>query len=92
MFAWLLPIERTAKTPDQIGRMPRLIRVFAGHTCHFVGFVMRWLISKLFVLTHLKILTVIISKHQKIAIGCENEVSQILKVGCVNINLGPQTT
>ena len=24
--------------------MPRLIRVFAGHTCHFVGFVMRWLI------------------------------------------------
>ena len=34
---------RTVKT-DQSGRMPRLIRVFAGHTCHFVGFVMRWLI------------------------------------------------
>ena len=29
---------------DQIGRMPRLIWVFAGHTDHFVGFVMRWLI------------------------------------------------
>ena len=29
---------------DQTGRMPRLICVFAGHTCHFVGFVMRWLI------------------------------------------------
>ena len=26
---------------DQTGRMPRLIWVFAGHTCHFVGFVMR---------------------------------------------------
>ena len=24
---------------DQIGRMPRLIRVFAGRTCYFVGFV-----------------------------------------------------
>ena len=28
---------------DQIGRMPRLILVFAGHTNHFVGFVMQWL-------------------------------------------------
>ena len=28
---------------DQTGRMPRLIRVFAGRTNHFVGFVMRWL-------------------------------------------------
>ena len=28
---------------DQTGRMLRLIRVFAGRTCHFVGFVMRWL-------------------------------------------------
>ena len=26
---------------DQTGRMPRLISVFAGRTCHFVGFVMR---------------------------------------------------
>ena len=26
---------------DQTVRMPRLIRVFAGRTCHFVGFVMR---------------------------------------------------
>ena len=32
----------TVKT-DQTGRMPRLIRVFAGCTCHFVGFVLRWL-------------------------------------------------
>ena len=28
---------------DKTGRMPRLIWVFAGRTCHFVGFVMRWL-------------------------------------------------
>ena len=38
-----LHIERTAKT-DQTGWMPRLIRVFAGHTDNFVGFVVRWLI------------------------------------------------
>ena len=28
----------------QTGQMPRLISVFAGRTCHFVVFVMRWLI------------------------------------------------
>ena len=28
---------------DQTGRMPRLIWIFAGHTCHFVGFVVRQL-------------------------------------------------
>ena len=38
-----LPIECTAKT-DQMGQMPRLMWVFAGRTCHFVGFVMLWLI------------------------------------------------
>ena len=32
---------------DQTGWMPRLIWVFAGCTCHFVGFVMRWLIFKM---------------------------------------------
>ena len=30
---------------DQTGRMPRLIWVFDGRTCHFVGFIMRRLIS-----------------------------------------------
>ena len=29
---------------DQTGRMPRLLGVFAGRTCHFVGFVTRRLI------------------------------------------------
>ena len=29
---------------DQTGRVPRLFGVFAGRTCHFVGFVVRWLI------------------------------------------------
>ena len=33
---------QTAKT-DQTGWMPRLIRVFAWRTYHFVGFVMLWL-------------------------------------------------
>ena len=32
------------KDTDQTGRMPRLIRVFAGRKGHFVGFVMRRLI------------------------------------------------
>ena len=36
---------------DQTGRMPRQIWVFAGRTCHFVGFVMRWLMRKLMVST-----------------------------------------
>ena len=33
-----------SKDSDQTGRMPRLIWVFAGRTCQFGGFVMRWLI------------------------------------------------
>ena len=33
----------------QTGRMPRLIWVFVGRTCHFVGFVMRWLKNFIFV-------------------------------------------
>ena len=35
---------RTAKT-GQTGRIPRLIWVFGGRTCHFVGFIVRWLIN-----------------------------------------------
>ena len=31
-----------SKDSDQTGLMPRLIWVFAGRTCHFVGFVTRW--------------------------------------------------
>ena len=33
-----------SKDSDQTGRMPRLIWVFAGHTGHFVGFLMKCLI------------------------------------------------
>ena len=36
-------LHATVKT-DQTGRMPRLILVFAGRTCLFVGFAMHWLI------------------------------------------------
>ena len=35
-----------SKDSDKSGRMPRLIWVFAGCTCHFVGFVTKRLISK----------------------------------------------
>ena len=35
---------------DQSRQMPRLISVFAGRTCHFVGFVMRLLILKILLL------------------------------------------
>ena len=34
---------------DQTGRVPRLIWVFAGRTCSFVGFVVRWLIYRFIV-------------------------------------------
>ena len=38
------PFSAQRRLCDQSGRMPRLIWVFAGRTCHFVGFVMRRLI------------------------------------------------
>ena len=38
-------IHADSKDSDQTGRMPRLIWVFARHTGHFVGFVMRRLKS-----------------------------------------------
>ena len=38
-------LHADSKDSDQTGRMPRLIWVFAGRTCHFVGFVMKWLKS-----------------------------------------------
>ena len=37
-------LHADSEDTDQTGQMPRLIWVFAGRTCHFVGFVMRQLI------------------------------------------------
>ena len=37
-------LHKNSEDSDQTGRMPRLIWVFPGHTCHCVGFVMRRLI------------------------------------------------
>ena len=37
-------LHADSEDSDQTGQIPRLIWVFAGHTGHFVGFVMRWLI------------------------------------------------
>ena len=34
-------LNADSEDSDQTGRMPRLIWVFAGRICHFVGFVMR---------------------------------------------------
>ena len=36
-------LHADSEDSDQTGRMPRLIWVFPGRTCHFVGFVMRQL-------------------------------------------------
>ena len=49
LSAWwnlgLLPTHRAhSEDADQIGRMPKLIWVFAARTLVFVGFVMSWLI------------------------------------------------
>ena len=38
-------LHADSEDSDQTGRMPRLTWVFAGRTCHFVGFVTRRLIS-----------------------------------------------
>ena len=37
-------LHEDSEDSDQTGRMPRLILVFAGRTCHFVGFVLKRLI------------------------------------------------
>ena len=37
-------LHADSEDSDQTGWMPRPIWVFAGRACHFVGFVMRWLI------------------------------------------------
>ena len=47
-------LHADSEDSDQTGRMPRLIWVFAGRTCHFVCFVMRrltyrMLITKIFI-------------------------------------------
>ena len=38
-------LHADSEDSDQTGRIPRLIWVLTGCTCHFVGFVTRWLIS-----------------------------------------------
>ena len=35
-----------SKDSDQTGQVPRLIWVFPGRTCHFVWFVVRWLVCR----------------------------------------------
>ena len=47
-------LHADSEDSDQTGRMPRLIRVFAGHTWQFVGFVMKRLIFSCLPLAVLK--------------------------------------
>ena len=48
--AWVLSYQLSAsEDSDQNGRMPRLIWVFAGRTCYFVGFVTGWLKFKFWI-------------------------------------------
>ena len=69
-----LPIERTAKT-DKTGQLPRLIWVFAGRKCHFVGFVTRGLINEMQQdwLLHLRWL--------QLKIECKYKLSRIIDLG-----------
>ena len=39
-------LHANSEDSDQTGWMPRLIWVFAGRKCHFVGFVIRWLMYR----------------------------------------------
>ena len=45
-MSWHWVLRTPSVDSDQTGWMPRLIWVFAAHACHFVGFVMLWLIWK----------------------------------------------
>ena len=64
-----------SKDSDQTGRMPRLIWVFAGHTCHFVSFVTRRLIC---------FLAIFVRLSQK-ASGCEMFLWQL---GYYDLHMG----
>ena len=72
-------LHADSEDSDQTGWMPRLIRVFAGRTCHFVGFVMRWLICFAMKLTITKTNTDIIElSHAKInKMTCASAKTQI---------------
>ena len=45
-------LHADSEDSDQTGRMPKLIWVFAGRTCHFVGFVIRRLNYNLLKILH----------------------------------------
>ena len=71
-------LHADSEDSDQTGRMPRLIWVFAGGTCHFVGFVTRWLICKLS-------LTLWLQKSLKLS--WEKKISQMIARTCQANNI-----
>ena len=61
---------------DQTGRMPRLIRVFAGRTCHIVGFVVtRLTLQTVFIL----LIIICITTFSKIVYPGQNMQQTFLK-------------
>ena len=76
-----------SKDSDQTGWMPRLIRVFAGRTCHFVGFVMReamecWSCRALFTRALYSISSLSCSVSQRVNNQIRHHRTQILMTGC----------
>ena len=60
---------------NQTGWMPRLIWVFAGRTCHFVGFVMRWFNF----IPNIALYSYIVKKHFFIDAFLFKVISHVLK-------------
>ena len=81
---------------DQNGRMPRLIWVFAGRTCHFVGFVMRRLkchwptVQRKTGLTYIHRDTVVVSKTE--CLGMMTVNTDCVNIDCNNLNRASEQT
>ena len=66
-----LPTHRVhSKDSDKAGRMPSLIWVFAERTCHFVGFVVRWLN---YILVCFRVVEWMVKDNIKFNPGCYQE-------------------
>ena len=78
-------LHAESEDSDQTGRMPRLIRVFARRTCHFVGFVMRRfsfvsriLVTRVMTLFPQRGVDWTIKIYEQLRIGDSNKISFLL--------------
>ena len=78
-------LHADSENSDQTGGMPRLIRVFAGRTCHFVGFIVRRLnyVSRILVTRVMTLFSQrgvdwIIKIHEHLRTGDSNKISFLL--------------